>query len=444
MKIFNRFLKSIIVTTIWAAIYFGIIMPIVGAILNFNFLSFYAWIEKWVAFKEYRWQIDNVHDTILVLTMILWIPIFLFTTIKLVKKRYRIKFRLKPKTVIKRTLQVKNDKPKYAQPRALPSTVQAKKYVAPQLPGQELAKTTEAGGNKAHTNVLQMIKSMATIARKFKVEIFQHILLEGYKVPMAVSTDARAVLIEIVNQKNANWSVEFSDDVNESNWYSEGGVLDKLTVDLLGASNALARAEPNSEVLSAIVLTEGKILNAKQTEKYFKDKGILLLQYNNGEPKSDLLDFASFISAHFDLKEGEQDPAIVKLDKVPLGAALTAVEKTKNTSSAPTENTTNSHNETNEATPDEKEDEYLDEEEDFTDENELEEDAEFEEDAELDEDEEFDEEDAEFDEDEDENFDEEDGEFDEDEDFDETESEEESEEEELKRLEEELLEKPKK
>ena len=59
-------------------------------------------------------------------------------------------------------------------------------------------------------------------------------------------------------------------------------------------------------------------MNAKQTVEYFKKYGIHLIYFNEGEPKSDMIDFASFITAYFDLKEGETDPSLVKLEKVPL------------------------------------------------------------------------------------------------------------------------------
>ena len=124
-------------------------------------------------------------------------------------------------------MDIKKDKPQYAKPRAMPSTIQMSKYVAPQLPGQE-KKADAENKNKSHKNVLNMIKQMAVIARKFQVEIFQHILLEGHKVPMAISTAARAMMIEIVNAKGANWSVDFTDDVLQSAWYSQETVMEKM------------------------------------------------------------------------------------------------------------------------------------------------------------------------------------------------------------------------
>ena len=45
-----------------------------------------------------------------------------------------------------------------------------------------------------------------------------------------------------------------------------------------------------------------------------------MLVFNNGQPQGDILDFSSFLSAYFDLKEGEADPALVKLEKVPVGS----------------------------------------------------------------------------------------------------------------------------
>ena len=315
IKILVKFLVS---TLIWSLFYFLYIVPCLGVLFNFNFLSPAAWQEKYLAFINYNWRIRTLPDVLLISMMIGWIPLYfigLFAFFKIKWKIFMIK--PKPKTVVKRALDIKKDKPQYSKPRAMPSTIQMSKYVAPQLPGQEKQNNPESG-NKSHKNVLQMIKQMAVVARKFQVEIFQHILLEGYRVPMAISTAARAMMIEIVNAKGANWSVDFKDDVLESAWYSQETVMEKMVLDLVKSSEALERAEPGSEVIKVICLTDGRLVNAKQTVEYFKKYGIHLIYFNEGEPKSDMIDFASFITAYFDLKEGETDPSLVKLEKVPL------------------------------------------------------------------------------------------------------------------------------
>lgn len=332
----KRCIQPILIGFVWSLLYFKIIMPILGIIFSFDFLSASAWTSKWRDFAEYRWQIKTSGDFVLLLIMLLWIPIWALIWWALNKINWlKFKPQKKPKAVVHDLLKEKaQNKQVYAAPRPMPSTIQVHKYVAPKLPGQEDAKEVKSG-EKSHTNVLQMIKAMAVIARKYKVEIFQHILLEGNRVPMAISTDARAVLIEIVNKKGVNWSVEFSDDVTKSGWYSEGGVMENLAQELLGATASLAKSEPNSEILSAIVLTDGRIVNAKQTEEYFKKHGIFLLCFNNGEPKNELLDIASFLSAYFDLKEGEADPALKKLPKVPVGTARQQAPKPAENTEAP-------------------------------------------------------------------------------------------------------------
>ncbi|MBQ9089557.1 MAG: hypothetical protein IJY58_00700 [Alphaproteobacteria bacterium] len=309
-------IKLILTGVLWSAFYFGIFMVALGWFLDFNFLSATSWSEKYQAFIDYRWKIKTGFDFVLLFFMLFWIPLWLigWRLVYLVKWE---KFKPSPRrrTIVKKTFELNENKPLYHMPRKMPATVQVRRYVAPKLPNQvEEVKS----GSKSHTNLVQMIRLIATLAKKYKVEIFQHILLEGNRVPMAISTDARAVLIEIVNRKNVNWSVEFSDDVTQSNWYSEGGVMDKLAMDLVRATASLAKSEPNSEILSAIIVTDGRILNTKQAVDYFKSKGIFLIGFNNAEPKSDLPDLASFLSAYFDLKDGETDPAPHPVEKVPL------------------------------------------------------------------------------------------------------------------------------
>ncbi len=315
--------KLAIVGAIWGVVYFLYVVPSLSVLFQFDFLSSEAWHEKWLAFENYNWRIRKLPDVLLFLMMLLWIPLFVLGWLLFYKVRWMaLRIKPKPKTVVKRALDLKKDKPLYAKPRAMPSAVQATKYIAPKLPGQE-EEAQKQTTNKSHKNVLQMIKQMAVVARKYKVEIFQHILLEGHKVPMAISTAARAMMIEIVNRKDVNWSIDFNDDILASTWYSEGGMMERLAEDLIKASEALAKAEPGSEVIKAICVTDGRILNAKPTVEYFKNHNIHLLVFNNGQPQGDILDFASFLSAYFDLKEGEADPALVKLDKVPVGSAQT-------------------------------------------------------------------------------------------------------------------------
>lgn len=332
-------LKLVATAGVVGFVYFAYFMPSLSVLFNFEFMSKDAWHEKWaMQFASGNWVIKNLSDVLLLFMMVMWVPLYFMLVWLFMKIRWK-KFRFKPKakTVVKKALDLKKDKQVYAKPRAMPSTVQATKYVAPRLPGQEESQEKKAT-NKSHKNVLQMIKQMAVVARKFKVEIFQHIVLEGYKVPMAVSTAARAIMIEIVNRNDVNWSVDFNDDVLQSNWYSEGGVMENMVSDLVNASIALEKAEPGSEVIKVICLTDGRILNAKQTVDYFKKHDIHLLVFNNGLPKTEILDFSSFISAHFELKEGEIDPALVKLPKVPLRSETKGIsENEEDVSSKETE-----------------------------------------------------------------------------------------------------------
>lgn len=324
MKRVLNYIRVLLTGGVWGFVYFWIFVPIISRFFSFEFLSLQAWQDKWHDFIDYKWLVNTGFDFALLMAMALWIPMWVFGWWLLCKINWSVlKPKVKPRTVVKKVLQVKDSKRTYAAPRPLPSVIQATRYVAPKLPGQQ---EETVSGQKSHTNLVQIIHAVAAVAKKYQVEVFQHILLEGYRVPLAISTDARAVMIEIVNKKNVNWSVEFADDIMKSNWYSEGGVMEALALDLLKASASLAKSEPNSEILSAILLTDGRILNAKQTVDYFKKNGIFLLSFNNGGPKNDILDLPSFLSTYFDLKEGEEDPAPHKVEKVPIKRADNQVE----------------------------------------------------------------------------------------------------------------------
>lgn len=330
-----------IVGIIWSAFFIGVFIRVMGVLLKsaipervltsfpngFDFLLLKSYLKYFEFFQSGLIGIESFNSFMLFFFIIFWIPIWLISWWFLNKVNWS-RFKPKPKksTITKKVFELKENKPLYQMPRKMPSVVQVTRYVAPKLPSQAEA---VASGAKSHTNLVQMIRSIAGLAKKYQVEIFQHILLEGNRVPMAISTDARAVLLEIVNKKNVNWSVEFTDDVTAGGWYSESGVMERLAQDLMGATAALARSEPNSEILSAIVITDGRILNTKQAVEYFRSKGIFLIGFNNAEPKNELPDLASFLSAYFDLKPGEQDPAPHPVEKVPLRSKTVAPIETE-------------------------------------------------------------------------------------------------------------------
>ena len=353
-------IKLVVTGVLWSAFYFGIFISALSWLFDFNFLSMTSWLEKYQAFLDYRWKINTGFDFVLFFFMLFWIPLWIIGW----RIMYLIKWeKFKPaprrRVIVKKTFELNENKPLYHMPRKMPATIQVRRYVAPKLPNQvEEVKS----GSKSHTNLVQMIRAIATLAKKYKVEIFQHILLEGSRVPMAISTDARAVLIEIVNRKNVNWSVEFTDDVTQSNWYSEGGVMDKLALDLVRASASLAKSEPNSEILSAIIVTDGRVLNTKQAVEYFKSKGIFLIGFNNAEPKSELPDLASFLSAYFDLKEGETDPAPHPVEKIPIKSKQENTEETSDDSTDEQDDIDDGESDDNEI--DDENDNIIDDEED--------------------------------------------------------------------------------
>lgn len=343
-----------IVGVIWTAFYIGVVIRVLGVVLDvsvlakkynifktgFNFLSLDSYSKYFEAFGKREILIDSFETFLLFFFILFWIPIWLIVWWFLNKINWaKFKPKQKKSVVTKKVFELKENKPLYQMPRKMPSVVQATRYVAPKLPSQA---EVVVSGNKSHTNLVQMIRAIAGLAKKYQVEIFQHILLEGNRVPMAISTDARAVLLEIVNKKNVNWSVEFTDDVTAGGWYSESGVMERLAQDLIGASAALARSEPNSEILSAIVITDGRILNTKQAVEYFRSKGIFLIGFNNAEPKNELPDLASFLSAYFDLKPGEQDPAPHPVEKVPIKSKSATAPIEEVTTNAVSENDNNS------------------------------------------------------------------------------------------------------
>lgn len=300
--------KAIIVGAVWSVAYFTFILYYVSNDLGFNLLSPKDWETTYIAFMAGQFSIEPDKLILLVLTLILLVPVWLigwkafysinwkFPRFLLRHKEARFKRELiitpnkgKLQAPVKLRLQSANPysglkKEDFGQLPELPVSTQDTHHVV-----SVVEKTT------ASTDVQDII----AYASQYGVDTFKDVVLDGIKVPLAVSTDDKAVLITLLDTPEATWIVDITDE--ESEWYSETSHIPSPTAFIKKAADALQALEPDSLVIPAVVITDGKIYDATDIANHYEAMGIQILRFKNGAPAS-LKTLESFIDAHFAAK----------------------------------------------------------------------------------------------------------------------------------------------
>ena len=72
-------MRFVLTGLVWTAFYCGICLPIVkyACDFDFDFFSINAYVEKYDAFMNYRWQLNSGETIIQLLLMVLWMPFWL-------------------------------------------------------------------------------------------------------------------------------------------------------------------------------------------------------------------------------------------------------------------------------------------------------------------------------------------------------------------------------
>ena len=319
--------KAVIVGIIWSIAYFSFILYYVGNDLGFNLLSAKDWESTYIAFMAGQFAIEPDKLILLLLTLILLVPVWLIGWKAFYSVNWRVpRFLLHRKEVqFKRELIIAPNKSKLQAPvklRLQSSNPYSglKKEAFGDLP--EVPATTP---NTHHvvsvvekTTGAADIQDIIAYADQYSVDTFKDVVLDGAKIPLAISTDDKAILITLLDTPDATWIIDVSDE--ESEWYSESSHIPSPTAFIRKAADALKALEPDSQVIPAVVVTNGEIYDAADIAKHYEAMGIQILRFKNGGP-TDLTPLESFIDAHFVSKINntstqQESPDTVAVDDV--------------------------------------------------------------------------------------------------------------------------------
>ncbi len=297
--------KAIIVGAVWSVAYFTFILYYVSNNLGFNLLSPKDWEATYIAFTAGQFAIGPGKSVLLVLTLILLVPIWLIGWKAFYSINWKVpRFLLRHKeTRFKRELIIAPNKGKLQAPvklrlQSANSYSSLKKEDFGQLP--ELPIPSQDSRHIVSvvekTTTSTDVQDIIAYASQYGVDTFKDVVLDGIKIPLAVSTDDKAVLITLLDTPEATWIVDITDE--ESEWYSETSHIPSPTAFIKKAADALQALEPDSLVIPAVVITDGKIYDATDIANHYEAMGIQILRFKNGAPAS-LKTLESFIDAHF-------------------------------------------------------------------------------------------------------------------------------------------------
>lgn len=303
--------KAAIVGTVWSFAYFTFILYYVSNDLGFNLLSPHDWESTYIAFMAGQFSIEPDKLILLLLTLILLVPVWLIGWKAFYSVNWKMpRFLLRHKEIqFKRELIITPNKGKLQAPvklRLQSSNPYSglKKEAFGDLP--ELPVTSHDAHNVVSvvekTTATDNVQDIIAYVDRYNVDTFKDVVLDGAKVPLAISTDDKAILITLLDIPDATWIIDVSDE--ESEWYCETSHIPSPTAFIKKAADALKALEPDSLVIPAVVITDGEIYDAPDIAKHYEAMGIQILRFKNGAPAT-LQTLESFIDTNFVAKSDE-------------------------------------------------------------------------------------------------------------------------------------------
>lgn len=310
-KNLSRFVKLVLTGFFWLFFYLEITVNYCFYYLNFNLLSRDDWRRHITSFLSSDWIIDDSRDFITLLIMILFIPLFFvgwFFVYQVKWKNVYAKIRPKKKVIENKKFSIDTAKKNFephklrVQSNALFSTPLQDKNSTDNAPVPDFS-----GNIDTATPIMPSaeefpdaaeVQEMMEFCASTHADFFPHILLEGSYASFALSTEKKAVVVKIINQPDSVWAVDTATNILSSDWFSERNIVQAPAKDILTIANNLQQNEPESTVISVILLMSGKLLNSEETLDYFEKNNILLCRMDLADA-DDVPLFSDFLKDFF-------------------------------------------------------------------------------------------------------------------------------------------------
>ncbi|MGN1090979.1 MAG: hypothetical protein ACI4RJ_00600, partial [Alphaproteobacteria bacterium] len=164
----------------------------------------------------------------------------------------------------------------------------------PPMPPEQLNTTTQQ--QKKETFTQEQKNFIQQLGQSHELEMFERILLNDFIVPLVLASDTRAFLITALNQ-DTEWIADESitDGYDKPTWFSTQGLLTSPVFELTKAAETLHEKEPDSEIISVVILTQGSIINASLMQKNWAKEKAFVVRLNESIESPDCITLAELL-----------------------------------------------------------------------------------------------------------------------------------------------------
>ncbi len=296
-------LKMILTGLVWTGILGCLVRVVFQSVFQFDLMNVRQWQELWFSFRYYQAQINMWFILSLVLIPFVWGIGWCFLyrwhwsqILHLKRKKYRS---VSPEKAIP----VKNFTPQKI-------TVQSGAVYGVNIAATEesmsettLSESKTLSSFSDEDDVISLSQALA----HYPVELFPHILLEGAYATLAISTDEKALVIKTLGGEVEQWSMDVSQDWEHADWFNEKSVESAPAANIKRLAEELSKSEAEAEIIPAVVVMSGELLNAAAAEAYLNDNGVRLLRFGAGGPET-LTDLMQVMDELFSSASSPKDP----------------------------------------------------------------------------------------------------------------------------------------
>ena len=276
---------------------------------------FSDWIFLIHEFQWGLWAVDSGINFVIFLCFILFFPLWILCWFWVRKLRF---FRIlkkpfyyfKRKKIEKRgtsPLPLQTSSALMNRPKAMPKSVsfgnslpsqlqnaQKQQSETPPMPPEQLNTATQQQQKETFTQ--EQKNFIQQLGQSHELEMFERILLNDFIVPLVLASDTRAFLITALNQ-DTEWIADESitDGYDKPTWFSTQGLLTSPVFELTKAAETLHEKEPDSEIISVVILTQGSIINASLMQKNWAKEKAFVVRLNESIESPDCITLAELL-----------------------------------------------------------------------------------------------------------------------------------------------------
>ena len=234
---------------------------------------FIDWVKLYRAFMFDQWTIDNLYDFSLLCCFLLFFPVWFWGWYRLCRVKWGALLFKPFKKAVQNTGKIKlmPRKKGLERPRALASTgwmpstgtsVASASDSESMAPPEEERSFVPQQPQTKETSV-QWINYLKETAGRYGFEVFEHVALENYVVPIVLATDTKALLFNFFDEPGSEWVVEGKpfEEGTTPKWYSAEDQIVSPFYQLCEAAHTLKEKEPTSVICPVLLVVGGVLLN---------------------------------------------------------------------------------------------------------------------------------------------------------------------------------------